>query len=90
MFAFLLFRAFVILQNFDVSKIINEKGCLEATEEWIERNMISLATFGFIILFLQVSVLFCFYCFKYLVCVLEKILNLGRHRTVNQVSQPKF
>jgi tetraspanin-5 len=40
--------------NFDVSKIINEKGCLEATEEWIERNMISLATCSFVILFMQI------------------------------------
>jgi tetraspanin-5 len=44
----------MVLQNFDVSKIINEKGCLEATEEWIERNMISLATCSFVILFMQI------------------------------------
>lgn len=51
------------LQKFDVSKIINEKGCLEATEEWIERNMISLATCCFVVLFLQVSVLFLLFTF---------------------------
>lgn len=39
---------------FDVSKIINEQGCLEAVEEWTEKNMISLASCSFIVLFFQI------------------------------------
>lgn len=45
-----------LLQNADLSKIINEQGCLEAIEEWTEQNMISLASCTFVILFCQVSV----------------------------------
>ncbi|XP_065157009.1 tetraspanin-5 isoform X1 [Atheta coriaria] len=40
--------------NDDVSKIVNEKGCLMAVEEWTERNMISLTTFAIIVLFFQI------------------------------------
>ncbi|KAF2886615.1 hypothetical protein ILUMI_19558, partial [Ignelater luminosus] len=43
----------MVLQNFDVSKIVNEKGCIQAAEEWIERNMITLTTCGIFILFAQ-------------------------------------
>ncbi|XP_019764774.1 tetraspanin-5-like isoform X1 [Dendroctonus ponderosae] len=39
---------------FDVSKIIYEQGCLEAVEEWTEKNMISLASYGFLLLFFQI------------------------------------
>ncbi|XP_030755575.1 tetraspanin-5 isoform X1 [Sitophilus oryzae] len=39
---------------FDVSKIINEQGCLEAVEEWTEKNMISIASCTFVVLFLQI------------------------------------
>lgn len=60
------FLLFVSFQNFDVGKIINEKGCLEATEEWVERNMISLATCSFVVLFLQVSVLLYFFAFAFI------------------------
>lgn len=45
-----------LLQNADLSKIINEQGCLEAIEEWTEQNMISLASCTFVILLFQVSV----------------------------------
>ncbi|CAG9857734.1 unnamed protein product [Phyllotreta striolata] len=37
--------------NFDVSKIINEQGCLEAIEDWTEKNMISIASCIFVVLF---------------------------------------
>lgn len=47
-----------LLQTFDVAKIINEQGCLEAIEEWTEQNMISLASCAFVVLFCQVSVNF--------------------------------
>ncbi|KAK5649404.1 hypothetical protein RI129_000433 [Pyrocoelia pectoralis] len=40
--------------NFDVAKIINEKGCLQSAEEWIERNMITLTTCAIFILFAQI------------------------------------
>ncbi|XP_019873956.2 tetraspanin-5 isoform X1 [Aethina tumida] len=40
--------------NFDVSKIINEQGCLEAAEDWIEKNMLSIASYTFILLFFQI------------------------------------
>lgn len=65
LFVLLIVLLFVSFQNFDVAKIINEKGCLEATEEWVERNMISLATCSFVVLFLQVSVfiVFFYFCF---------------------------
>ncbi|XP_076260649.1 tetraspanin 26A isoform X2 [Rhynchophorus ferrugineus] len=39
---------------FDVSKIINEQGCLEAVEEWTEKNFISIVSCSFVILFLQI------------------------------------
>ncbi|XP_018321881.1 tetraspanin-5 isoform X2 [Agrilus planipennis] len=40
--------------NFDSTKIINDKGCLEAAEEWVQRNMISLTTCAFFVLFAQI------------------------------------
>ncbi|CAH0553670.1 unnamed protein product [Brassicogethes aeneus] len=46
----------MVLQNFDVSKVINEGGCLEAVEDWIEKNMISIASCTFIILFFQCKI----------------------------------
>lgn len=45
----------VKFQNFDVSKIVNEKGCIEAAEEWIEFNMISLTWHVIFIFFGQVG-----------------------------------
>lgn len=48
-------RFVVCHQNFDVSKIINEKGCVQAGEEWIERNMLHISTMGLSITFWQVK-----------------------------------
>lgn len=62
-----LFLCLLSLQNFDVSKIINEQGCLEAAEDWIEKNMLSIASYTFILLFFQVSL--CFYLFALHFCV---------------------
>ncbi|XP_066147328.1 tetraspanin-5 isoform X1 [Euwallacea fornicatus] len=39
---------------FDVTKIINERGCLEAVEDWTEKNMITLASYCFLLFFLQI------------------------------------
>ncbi|CAG9772965.1 unnamed protein product [Ceutorhynchus assimilis] len=39
---------------FDVSKIINEQGCMEAVEEWTEKNMITLMSCSILLLFLQI------------------------------------
>lgn len=38
----------------DLSKTINERGCLEAIEDWTEQNLISLASLVFLILFMQI------------------------------------
>lgn len=43
------------VSKIDVSKVINEQGCLQAIEEWIEKNMIPLASCAIFILFFQVS-----------------------------------
>ncbi|CAH1099683.1 unnamed protein product [Psylliodes chrysocephalus] len=40
--------------SFDVSKIINEQGCLEAIEDWTEKNMISIASCIFVVLFCHI------------------------------------
>ena len=33
-----------IFQNFDVGKVINEKGCIQAGEEWMERHLLAIAS----------------------------------------------
>uniref|UniRef100_A0A8D8QVF0 Tetraspanin-5 n=1 Tax=Cacopsylla melanoneura TaxID=428564 RepID=A0A8D8QVF0_9HEMI len=43
--------------NFDVSRMINEKGCIMALEEWMERNAVSIATYCLISCFLKVKYL---------------------------------
>ena len=44
----------------DPLKIINEKGCLSAGEEWLERNLLVVAGIAVGIAFLQVrDLLFC-------------------------------
>uniref|UniRef100_A0A1B6D9T3 Tetraspanin n=1 Tax=Clastoptera arizonana TaxID=38151 RepID=A0A1B6D9T3_9HEMI len=40
--------------NFEVSKIINDKGCIQAGEEWIERNLLFIATMALAVTFLQI------------------------------------
>ncbi|KAK9737594.1 Tetraspanin family [Popillia japonica] len=42
------------VSKIDVSKVINEQGCLQAIEEWIEKNMIPLASCAIFILFFQI------------------------------------
>lgn len=54
------------LQNFDVGKIINEKGCVQAGEEWMEHNLLIIAGIAVTTAFLQViftsfSLVFPFY-----------------------------
>lgn len=31
-------------QNFEVAKVIYEKGCIQAGEEWMERNLLAIAS----------------------------------------------
>lgn len=40
--------------RYDLAKIINDKGCIIAVEEWIEKNIITIATFAIFILFFQI------------------------------------
>lgn len=40
-------------QGMDVSKIIYEKGCVQAGEEWIERNLIVIASSVIFLTFIQ-------------------------------------
>jgi tetraspanin-5 len=42
------------LKGGDVHKIINEKGCLVAGEEWLERNLLVVAGIAVGVAFLQV------------------------------------
>lgn len=41
-------------QNQEISRTINEKGCVQAGEEWIERNLITISSFVIFLAFLQV------------------------------------
>ncbi|OAD62026.1 hypothetical protein WN48_07587 [Eufriesea mexicana] len=34
----------MVLQNFEVAKVIYEKGCIQAGEEWVERNLLAIVT----------------------------------------------
>ena len=43
-----------IFKGGDVHKIINEKGCLVAGEEWLERNLLVVAGIAVGVAFLQV------------------------------------
>lgn len=40
--------------NYDVSKIIYEKGCVQAGEEWVERNLIIIASTVIFLVFMQI------------------------------------
>ncbi|XP_053961764.1 tetraspanin-5 isoform X1 [Anastrepha obliqua] len=40
--------------KFEISKIIYEKGCVQAGEEWIERNLIIISTSVIILIFIQI------------------------------------
>ena len=52
------FFFFIYIQRGDLSSIINEKGCLLAGEEWLEKNLLVVAGVAVGIAFLQVCV-FC-------------------------------
>ena len=47
-----------VFQNYDVGKIINEKGCVQAGEEWIEHNLLIVAGIAVATAFLQVTFFF--------------------------------
>lgn len=44
------------MQSVELSKIIYEKGCVQAGEEWIEHNLIIISTAAIVVMFFQVSV----------------------------------
>ncbi|KAK9505963.1 hypothetical protein O3M35_009916 [Rhynocoris fuscipes] len=44
----------VLVNNYDASKIIHEKGCIQAGEEWVERNLLVIVTAAIIVSFLQI------------------------------------
>lgn len=44
------------IQSFDVSKIINEKGCVQAGEEWVERNLLVIVTTAITVSFCQACI----------------------------------
>lgn len=51
-------------QGMELSKIIYEKGCVQAGEEWIEHNLIIISTVAIGIMFFQVFS-FCQFCFEF-------------------------
>jgi hypothetical protein len=58
-FHFILFILFFVLffpniQIGDLSSVINEKGCVQAGEEWLEKNLLVVAGVAVGIAFLQV------------------------------------
>ena len=57
---------FVLAQSADLSSTINEKGCLLAGEEWLEKNLIVVAGVAVGIAFLQVRTLFFYFFFVHL------------------------
>lgn len=53
-FIFVWFLFFLFFKPGEVSLIINEKGCLQAGEEWLEMNLVTVAGAAVGIAFLQV------------------------------------
>ena len=51
------FVSFSNVQIGDLSSVINEKGCVQAGEEWLEKNLLVVAGVAVGIAFLQVQVL---------------------------------
>lgn len=43
-----------VLQNYEVAKVIYEKGCIQAGEEWVERNLLAIVTGAVTTAFAQV------------------------------------
>lgn len=41
-------------QKHDMSRTINEKGCVQAGEEWVERNLIIISSTAIFLAFMQV------------------------------------
>lgn len=38
----------------EISKIINEKGCVQAGEEWVERNLLTISTLSIFMIFMEI------------------------------------
>lgn len=57
----------MVLQSVELSKIIYEKGCVQAGEEWMEHNLIIISTAAIGVMFFQVSVFsLCLLIFPYI------------------------
>ena len=61
---FFLLHIYVIYQHGDLTSIINEKGCLMAGEEWLEKNLLVVAGVAVGIAFLQVCNIHAFSIYK--------------------------
>lgn len=56
------------LQNYEIDKVIYDKGCIQAGEEWVERNLLLIATGAVGTAFAQVlSINFYQVCFTFIV-----------------------
>lgn len=53
-FVFSFFSYTYSLKSFEIAKIIYDKGCVQAGEEWMERNLILISTSAIIAIFFQV------------------------------------
>ena len=49
---------FPLGQAGDMASVINDRGCIEAGEEWLERNLLLVAGVAVCIAFLQVFLVF--------------------------------
>lgn len=49
-----LFLLLFLFKNYEISKIIYEKGCVQAGEEWMEHNLIIISTIAILTIFFQV------------------------------------
>lgn len=53
-----------LLKNYEISKIIYEKGCVQAGEEWMEHNLIIISTSAILTIFFQVCYLLVFFLYQ--------------------------
>lgn len=70
---------FVYFKNYEIAKIIYEKGCVQAGEEWMERNLIIIATIAIITIFFQVYIqVFYFTIIILKLFVIQAFLSINR------------
>jgi len=53
---YIYFIFLISYQGMELSKIIYEKGCVQAGEEWMEHNLIIISATVIVVMFFQVSV----------------------------------